>query len=229
MVLNMKSRVLRSSSSNSAPAGRVKDASTRKEYVHNSSSAIFGSSAGSSNSKPSAVFDRFHKVMAWSNTRKVPLINFMIIVIFMVVTLSTSLMLRTQMAELSFEQTATQSRISRLRQDVETKQAKLDTLEAELPAKAQDMGMVPQQGSIAIDLSDYAAKRKHNREKSKEDKSKEDKSKEDKSKEDKSKEDKTKNDQSKKDQSKTDKTATDKTKQKQQQQQQQKQVKQEKH
>lgn len=214
MVLNMKSRVLRSSSSNSAPAGRVKDASTRKEYAHNSSSAIFGSSSvsskGSSNRKSSAVFDRFHKVMAWSNTRKVPLINFMIIVIFMVVTLSTSLMLRTQMAELSFEQTATQSRISRLRQDVETKQAKLDTLEAELPAKAQDMGMVPQQGSIAIDLSDYAAKRKHNREKSKEDKSKEDK---------------TKNDQSKKDQSKTDKTATDKTKQKQQQQQ----VKQEKH
>ena len=224
MVLNMKSRVLRSSSSTSAPAGRVKDASTRKEYAHNSSSAIFGSSSvsskGSSNRKSSAVFDRFHKVMAWSNTRKVPLINFMIIVIFMVVTLSTSLMLRTQMAELSFEQTATQSRISRLRQDVETKQAKLDTLEAELPAKAQDMGMVPQQGSIAIDLSDYAAKRKHNREKSKEDKSKEDKSKEDKS-----KEDKTKNDQSKKDQSKTDKTATDKTKQKQQQQQ----VKQEKH
>lgn len=214
MVLNMKSRVLRSSSSTSAPAGRVKDASTRKEYAHNSSSAIFGSSSvsskGSSNRKSSAVFDRFHKVMAWSNTRKVPLINFMIIVIFMVVTLSTSLMLRTQMAELSFEQTATQSRISRLRQDIETKQAKLDTLEAELPAKAQDMGMVPQQGSIAIDLSDYAAKRKHNREKSKEDKSKEDK---------------TKNDQSKKDQSKTDKTATDKTKQKQQQQQ----VKQEKH
>lgn len=214
MVLNMKSRVLRSSSSTSAPAGRVKDASTRKEYAHNSSSAIFGSSSvsskGSSNRKSSAVFDRFHKVMAWSNTRKVPLINFMIIVIFMVVTLSTSLMLRTQMAELSFEQTATQSRISRLRQDVETKQAKLDTLETELPAKAQDMGMVPQQGSIAIDLSDYAAKRKHNREKSKEDKSKEDK---------------TKNDQSKKDQSKTDKTATDKTKQKQQQQQ----VKQEKH
>ncbi|MBF9314726.1 hypothetical protein GK675_03515 [Bifidobacteriaceae bacterium NR002] len=223
MVLNMKSRVLRSSSSTSAPAGRVKDTSTRKEYAHNSSSAIFGSSsvssAGSSNRKSSAVFDRFHKVMAWSNTRKVPLINFIIIVIFMVVTLSTSLMLRTQMAELSFEQTATQSRISRLRQDVETKQAKLDTLEAELPAKAQDMGMVPQQGSIAIDLSDYAAKRKHNREKSKEDKSKEDKSKEDKS-----KNDKTKDDQSKKDQSKTDKNATDKTKQKQQQQ-----VKQEKH
>ena len=106
--------------------------------------------------------------MNWSNTRKVPIINFMIIVIFMVVTLSTSLMLRTQMAELSFEQTATQSRISRLRQDVEAKQAKLDTLDAELPSKAQRMGMIPQQGSIAIDLSDYAAKRKHNQKNKKE-------------------------------------------------------------
>ncbi|RFT38032.1 hypothetical protein CG398_06845, partial [Bifidobacteriaceae bacterium NR003] len=80
----------------------------------------------------------------------------------------TSLMLRTQMAELSFEQTATQSRISRLHQDVEAKQAKLDTLDAELPSKAQRMGMIPQQGSIAIDLSDYAAKRKHNHKNKKE-------------------------------------------------------------
>lgn len=209
MVLNMKNRVLHSSTT-SAPAGRSKDASVRKDYAHNSTSAVFSSVQ----SQSSGVCNRFRKVMVWSNTRKVPLINCMIVVIAMVATLSTSLLLRTQMAELSFEQTAVQSRIARLRQDVEAKQAKLDTLEAELPARAQRMGMVPQQGSIAIDLSDYAAKRKHNREKSKEDKSKEDK---------------TKNDQSKKDQSKTDKTVTDKTKQKQQQQQQQKQVKQEKH
>ena len=55
-----------------------------------------------------------------------------------------------------------------LRQDVEAKQAKLDTLDAELPSKAQRMGMIPQQGSIAIDLSDYAAKRKHNHKNKKE-------------------------------------------------------------
>lgn len=164
MVLNTKNRVLRSASSTSAPAGRVKDSSTRKDYSRNSSTAVFGAAKR----QTSVVLNRLQKVMNWSNTRKVPIINFMIIVIFMVVTLSTSLMLRTQMAELSFEQTATQSRISRLRQDVETKQAKLDTLDAELPSKAQRMGMIPQQGSIAIDLSDYAAKRKHNHKNKKE-------------------------------------------------------------
>ncbi|EIK83374.1 hypothetical protein CGSMWGv1500E_02262 [Gardnerella vaginalis 1500E] len=164
MVLNTKNRVLRSASSTSAPAGRVKDSSTRKDYSRNSSTAVFGAAKR----QTSVVLNRLQKVMNWSNTRKVPIINFMIIVIFMVVTLSTSLMLRTQMAELSFEQTATQSRISRLRQDVEAKQAKLDTLDAELPSKAQRMGMIPQQGSIAIDLSDYAAKRKHNQKNKKE-------------------------------------------------------------
>lgn len=164
MVLNTKNRVLRSASSTSAPAGRVKDSSTRKDYSRNSSTAVFGAAKR----QTSVVLNRLQKVMNWSNTRKVPIINFMIIVIFMVVTLSTSLMLRTQMAELSFEQTATQSRISRLRQDVEAKQAKLDTLDAVLPSKAQRMGMIPQQGSIAIDLSDYAAKRKHNHKNKKE-------------------------------------------------------------
>ena len=164
MVLNTKNRVLRSASSTSAPAGRVKDASTRKDYSRNSSTAVFGAAKR----QTSVVLNRLQTVMNWSNTRKVPIINFMIIVIFMVVTLSTSLMLRTQMAELSFEQTATQSRISRLRQDVEAKQANLDTLDAELPSKAKRMGMIPQQGSIAIDLSDYAAKRKHNHKNKKE-------------------------------------------------------------
>lgn len=158
MVLNMQNRVLRSSASSaSAPAGRTKDNSTRKEYVHNSAPSAFNPSQR----KSSAVLERFRKVMTWSNTRKVPLVNCMIIVIFMVVTLLTSLLLRTQMAEISFDQTAVQMCISRLHQDVEARQAKLDTLESELPARAQRMGMVPQQGSISIDLSDYAAKRKH--------------------------------------------------------------------
>lgn len=158
MVLNMQNRVLRSSASSaSAPAGRTKDNSTRKEYVHNSAPSAFNPSQR----KSSAVLERFRKVMTWSNTRKVPLVNCMIIVIFMVVTLLTSLLLRTQMAEISFDQTAVQMRISRLHQDAEARQAKLDTLESELPARAQRMGMVPQQGSISIDLSDYAAKRKH--------------------------------------------------------------------
>ena len=116
MVLNMQNRVLRSSASSaSAPAGRTKDNSTRKEYVHNSAPSAFNPSQR----KSSAVLERFRKVMTWSNTRKVPLVNCMIIVIFMVVTLLTSLLLRTQMAEISFDQTAVQMRISRLHQDVE--------------------------------------------------------------------------------------------------------------
>ena len=157
MVLNTKNRVLRSASSTSAPAGRVKDSSTRKDYSRNSSTAVFGAAKR----QTSVVLNRLQKVMTWSNTRKVPLVNCMIIVIFMVVTLSSSLFLRTQMAEISFDQTAVQTRISRLHQDVEASQAKLDTLESELPARAQRMGMVPQQGSISIDLSDYASKREH--------------------------------------------------------------------
>lgn len=161
MVLNMQNRVLRSSASSassaSAPAGRTKDNPARKEYVHSPAPSAFNSSQR----KSSAVLERFRKVMTWSNTRKVPLVNCMIIVIFMVVTLSSSLFLRTQMAEISFDQTAVQTRISRLHQDVEASQAKLDTLESELPARAQRMGMVPQQGSISIDLSDYASKREH--------------------------------------------------------------------
>ena len=43
---------------------------------------------------------------------------------------------------------------------METAQTKLDALEADLPAKAQDMGMIPQQGAITVDLSAYANKKK---------------------------------------------------------------------
>ena len=39
--------------------------------------------------------------------------------------------------------------------DIEDDQAKLDQLVANLPDKASDMGMVPQQGSVSIDLSGY--------------------------------------------------------------------------
>lgn len=169
MATNMKNRSLRSSASTLAPAGRSKDTHNRKDYVHNTAPSVFNSSQN----KSSNMLDRFNRVMAWSNKRKVPLINCMIVVIFMVATLLASLLLRTQMAQLSFEQTATQSNISHLRQDMEARQAKLDTLEAELPAKAQRMGMIPQKDSISIDLSDYAKKRKHsqpNQEQSKQNK-----------------------------------------------------------
>lgn len=55
----------------------------------------------------------------------------------------------------SFEAAQIETNINRLTQDVEDDQAKLDQLVANLPDKASDMGMVPQQGSVSIDLSGY--------------------------------------------------------------------------
>ena len=66
-----------------------------------------------------------------------------------------SLTLRTQMAENSFESQQTEQQIEKLQQDIQTDQTKLDSLQASLPQKAQDMGMVPQQDSVTIDLNGY--------------------------------------------------------------------------
>lgn len=38
---------------------------------------------------------------------------------------------------------------------MEDDQAKLDELEASLPSKAEEMGMVPQKGALTIDLNGY--------------------------------------------------------------------------
>ena len=76
-------------------------------------------------------------------------------VIFLVGTLFGALMLRTQMVQNSFEAAQIETNINRLTQDIEDDQAKLDQLVANLPDKASDMGMVPQQGSVSIDLSGY--------------------------------------------------------------------------
>ena len=48
-----------------------------------------------------------------------------------------------------------ESNITRLTQDVEDDQTKLDELEASLPSKAEEMGMVPQKGALTIDLNGY--------------------------------------------------------------------------
>ena len=66
-----------------------------------------------------------------------------------------SLTLRTQMVQHSFEANQIESNITRLIQDVEDDQAKLDELEASLPSKAEEMGMVPQKGALTIDLNGY--------------------------------------------------------------------------
>lgn len=161
MIKQLKNRApgLSTVTATAAPAGRVKEkvvGDSRKNRVLKSLPLVFSAS----DRRSYTVMNRLHKVIEWSNTRKAPLFNVIIVVLFLVITPTTSLLLRTKMAEISFEQAATQSSISRLRQDVETAQTKLDTLEADLPAKAQTMGMVPQQGAITVDLSDYANKKK---------------------------------------------------------------------
>lgn len=153
---SLKNRLPRvSSSTSSAPAGRssVKDTHTRNEY-----SGSVNKSRSYSESVKSPILEHFNKVVAWSNTSMVPVFNIIIIVLFLIIALTVSLAIRTQMAALSFEQTRLQIAISKERQDLESKQAQLDALEAQLPAKAQEMGMIPQQGAITIDLSDYAKK-----------------------------------------------------------------------
>ena len=88
------------------------------------------------------------RVIEWTRTRSAPLVHVAIAVIFLVGTLFGALMN-------SFEAAQIETNINRLTQDIEDDQAKLDQLVANLPDKASDMGMVPQQGSVSIDLSGY--------------------------------------------------------------------------
>ena len=202
----LKNRLPRmSSSASSAPAGRSseKDARNRSDY----SSSASQSHSRFENSKAS-ILDHFNRVIAWSNRSMVPLFNIVIIVVFFVTTLTISLLIRTRMTEISFAQAQVQEHIVELRQSVEDKQTKLDSLEAQLPVRAQKMGMIPPKDTIAIDLSDYAKKGDKTKSKSKGDKSKGDKSKVDKSK---SKNDKTKS-KPKENKPKNDKSKTDKSK-----------------
>lgn len=104
------------------------------------------------------VYERFQTVVEWSIKRTRPVISITFAILLLPIVLLISLFLRTNMAEISFAQTSVQSRIAVLRQDIESRQTKLDELEASLPIKAQKMGMIPQQGAIVIDLRDYAKK-----------------------------------------------------------------------
>lgn len=95
------------------------------------------------------------RVISWTRRRNTPLLHIVVAVAFLVATLLGALALRTQMVSNSFEASQIEQRIARLTQDVEDDQAKLDALEAKLPDKAQKMGMVPQSGSLTIDLNGY--------------------------------------------------------------------------
>lgn len=94
------------------------------------------------------------RVIEWTRTRSAPLVHVAIAVIFPVGTLFGALMLRTQMVQNSFEAAQIETNINRLTQDIEDDQAKLDQLVANLPDKASDMGMVPQQGSVRPSTAD---------------------------------------------------------------------------
>lgn len=100
--------------------------------------------------------DSRHFVLdAFSHMKTVSVVHIGIAVMFLFASLLGSLVLRTQMVQNSFEQSQVQSNISKLNQDVEDDQARLDGLQASLPDRAQRMGMVPQQGPLSIDLEGY--------------------------------------------------------------------------
>ena len=97
----------------------------------------------------------FGRVIEWTRTRSAPLVHVVIAIAFLAATLFGALMLRTQMVQNSFEAAEVKQHISVLTQDVEDDQAKLDQLSASLPDKASEMGMVPQQESVTVDLNGY--------------------------------------------------------------------------
>lgn len=99
--------------------------------------------------------DGLARLVVWTRSRSTSLIHIVIAAVFLAATLVGALVLRTQMVENSFAAAETQANINTLTQDVEEDQAKLDALESSLPAKAEDMGMVLQQGSLSIDLNGY--------------------------------------------------------------------------
>ena len=98
---------------------------------------------------------RFSRIIAWVASRRAPAMHVIAAMVFLVATLLAALMLRTQMVQNSFEASKLETSISQLTQDVQDDQAKLNQLQASLPQKATDMGMVPQQGSVSIDLNGY--------------------------------------------------------------------------
>ncbi|MBT1182111.1 hypothetical protein JS531_09170 [Bifidobacterium sp. CP2] len=97
----------------------------------------------------------FGRIMEWIRNRSAPTVHIVIAVVFLASSLVAALMLRTQMVSNAFEISSLESSIGKLTQDVQDDQAKLDKLQASLPQKASDMGMVPQSSSVSIDLDGY--------------------------------------------------------------------------
>ncbi|MBW3095147.1 hypothetical protein KIH75_07325 [Bifidobacterium sp. 64T4] len=98
---------------------------------------------------------RFNRFIAWASSRRASALRVIIAVAALAGTLLLALVLRTQMIQNSFDSSKLEASISSLTQDVQDDQAKLNQLQASLPQKATDMGMIPQQGSVSIDLNGY--------------------------------------------------------------------------
>ncbi|WP_239457404.1 hypothetical protein [Bifidobacterium pullorum] len=140
-------RVARSSA---APAPRRADAPTRPEQARPELRVVEGGRA-----EGRFVVQRLGRALGWVRARSVPMVHVAVAITFLVGTLIGALMLRTQMVSNAFEMSAIESNIGRLTQDVQEEQARLDKLQASLPQKATDLGMVPQSTSVTIDLNGY--------------------------------------------------------------------------
>ena len=138
----------RTIASNAAPAGR-------RDQTETAGTTRLNCTSSKERGRRQQRQAGFEHLITWTRTRSTPLLHLVIAVVFLGGCLLGSLTLRTQMVQHSFEANQIESNITRLTQDVEDDQAKLDELEASLPSKAEEMGMVPQKGALTIDLNGY--------------------------------------------------------------------------
>lgn len=136
--------------SNVAPAGRE-----HEPYAAPSRPKLKLVDTDKERENEESLFSKFGVFSKWVQGRTVPAVHIILVVAFLLASVLVSLGFRTLMAQNSFEQTQVQGNIVRLNQDIEDDQADLDRLQASLPDKAQKMGMVPQQGSVSVDLQGY--------------------------------------------------------------------------
>lgn len=142
-------------SGTSSPVRSASERSTKsRPQSRNSGIAMYGAprlkakTAHRANSVSALM--RIGKAIAAARVRAVHVV---LAVVILVSSLFGSLLLRTQMVQDSFAITQTQHSIGRLTQDIQEKQVQLEKLQASLPNKASDLGMVPGAESVTIDVS----------------------------------------------------------------------------
>lgn len=100
---------------------------------------------------------RIHSPIAWTHTLSKSMLLVGGAIVFLVLSMALSLFLRTLMIEDSFTLSQTQQSISQLQQDVEADELQLEQLNADLPNKATQLGMVPGSGSVTLDMGQGSA------------------------------------------------------------------------